>query len=700
VASPTAWAPPTADRLLASIQRCTAAAASGAESFELAELVAHEVVELLGADACAVFRFLPDRGVVMVGGKAAPGHRMFTRGTRFSVDDIVASKAVYETGRAVRIGDYSERLGGGPRRVRELGYHTVLGAPIRLDGELWGTITAASTLPDRLPEGSEQSLDVLAGLCSAIVANAETLARLEAQTAEQRALLTVSQTVLTQPENGSVHRVIAREAAGLLGLTTGVLVRNRDGTPEVAAEWHADPDTPPVDAADPIAHRVLGARQGVSIGDPDVTAAGDDTLAFGLPVAWGTQIEIEGRVWGALIVAGERGLPVPPDAADRLAQFAYTASLAVDHAEARAGLAEQLVEREKFTTLVEMSDDLIAVADLDGRGIYLNRGGRRLIGFGDGDPSELTIADCLTPEGQAKFFEVALPALREQGSWQGETTACNLVTGEPIPVSIDAFILHHPISGAPLFVATVVRDLRERMAAEQQLRERAAEVEELAAARRFLLVEALRAEERMRRQIGDALHDDVLQELYAARQDLAEVDAEDEALHRARVAVDAASRQLRDAVRDLHPAVSWTRDLEARVRAIVEQGAERAGFTCKLEFTASATGDADDVVLALVRELVQNVVKHADASSVTVSVSDAADDLLIEVSDDGRGMGAGRPEEALRGGHIGLASARERVDAIGGRFELESTPGVGTRVRVAIPRAGLGELTPRRAEVR
>jgi PAS domain S-box-containing protein len=681
------------------VRRLTAAAASGAESSELAELMAQEVVDLLGADSCAIWRDEQEQGIVMVGSGSVPGLRVFTRGARLGVNDIPVFAEIKRTGRAVHLADYADRDGEGPRRVGELGYRTVIGAPIRVGDSLWGMLTAASTVEEQLPPGSEQSLEVFAELCAVAVANAETLARLESQTAEQRALLAVSQPVLEQADDRTVHAAIAREAATLLGLSTGVLLRYRDEGPELAAEWHADDAAQAVDATDPVVERVRQSREVVSIGDPDATA-GDGDLAFGLPVAWGTPIEIENRTWGALIVAGERGLPVPPDAADRLEQFAHVAGLAVDHAEARAGLAEQLVEREKFASLVEMSDDLITVADLDGRGIYLNAGGRRLIGFDDGDPSTITIADCLTPEGQAQFAEDVVPALQDHGSWQGESTARNLRTGEAIPVSADAFIVRHPISDKPLFLAAVVRDLRERIAAEQKLRERAAEVEELAAARRFLLVEALRAEERMRRQIGDALHDEVLQELYAARQDLQEVEADEEALHRARVAVDAASRQLRDAVRDLHPAVSWTRDLEARVRAILDQGAERGGFSCILDYSVGDTGDADDVVLALVRELVQNVVKHADAGFVTVSVSESGDDLVLEVSDDGRGMAPERPQEALRGGHIGLASARERVDAIGGRFELQSTPGVGTRVRVSIPRAGLDELLPRRAEPR
>ena len=67
-------------------------------------------------------------------------------------------------------------------------------------------------------------------------------------------------------------------------------------------------------------------------------------------------------------------------------------------------------------------------------------------------------------------------------------------------------------------------------------------------------------------------------------------------------------------------------------------------------------------------------------------LSGEGEDVVLEVSDDGRGIPPGRAEAALRLGHIGLASARERVDAVGGCLEVESEPGAGTRVRAAVPR--------------
>src|SRR3954463_3739752 len=180
-------------RPLAFVRKLTQAAAEGVESFGLAELVAEEVVALLDCDACAVFRY-EDRGIVMVGGHAAPGQRIFTRGTRFSIDQIVITAEIRRTGAAVRMDDYHERVGAGPQRVLQLGYRTVVGAPIVVGGEIWGVITAGSAKPDRLPPGSEERLSIFAGLGAVVVASAATLGQLESQSAEQRALLAVART--------------------------------------------------------------------------------------------------------------------------------------------------------------------------------------------------------------------------------------------------------------------------------------------------------------------------------------------------------------------------------------------------------------------------------------------------------------------------------------------------------------------------
>ncbi|MHC5034038.1 MAG: sensor histidine kinase, partial [Planctomycetota bacterium] len=92
-----------------------------------------------------------------------------------------------------------------------------------------------------------------------------------------------------------------------------------------------------------------------------------------------------------------------------------------------------------------------------------------------------------------------------------------------------------------------------------------------------------------------------------------------------------------------------------------------------------------------VRELLLNVVKHAAANAATVSVHAEDGEVRISVEDDGVGFDA-----AALGVHghrtegFGLFSIRERLDHLGGRLELQSEPGAGTRAVVTAPVTGEG----------
>ena len=672
--------------LLGAVRRLAFRTAEGASADELAGAVADEIIGLLDAHSSAVFRLDGDE-IVVVGGSTAPGWRMFTRGGRFPIERQMVVAKILETGKPARAARYDEDPSDAARRVTALGYDVVIGAPVHVAGELWGIIYAGAKGPERLPPGTEDQLSIFADLCAIAVASAEDRAQLESQAVEQAALMQVARAVLERAPEDDVLAAIAREAARLLGAPSAALVCVPDGGEvQTVAYWSAD--GAPAPGTDPaLIEEVERERRVIHAGDPDDTAAEPGRLVLGRAVWWAAPIQIGGRLWGALLVAADKGTPLPPDAAARVGRFAELGSVAIADVEGRRDLVEQLVETQRLAALVELSDDFIAIADLDGMTSYLNPGGRRLVGLDTLEAARTkSITDYLTEKGRQHFRKVSGPATRQTGSFSGETTLRHFKTREEIPVSVNAFTIRHPFTGAPIATAVVQHDLRERKRAERELRRRADEVEQLAAARRFLLVESLRAEERMRRQIADALHDDVLQELYAARLDLDRVPSDEEAAHRARAAVEAAARRLRDAVGDLHPAAASTHDLEARLRSVLEQGGDRAGFGYRLTSDRHAPSDVDDLILALVREFVHNAVKHADATFVVVDVHDDAGHVVLEVADDGRGMAPDRPAEALRAGHIGLASSRERVEAIGGRLLLETEPGRGTRIHVVLPR--------------
>jgi two-component system NarL family sensor kinase len=217
------------------------------------------------------------------------------------------------------------------------------------------------------------------------------------------------------------------------------------------------------------------------------------------------------------------------------------------------------------------------------------------------------------------------------------------------------------------------------------LTRRAERVGELAAARGRLLAEILGAEERERRRLAEALHDDAVQDLLAAGQDLDDAARGDRhALRRAREEVRRSVAELRTAISDLHPYLLEQAGLEAALHSLVDRR-RRRGTRWSLHVDPAAIGVHDRLIVSLARELIANAANHADATEVRVSLRRLAAGVLLEVADDGRGLNRERVRAAVSRGHVGLASRVERVDAAGGRLDLEDRPGGGTLARAWLP---------------
>jgi two-component system, NarL family, sensor kinase len=217
------------------------------------------------------------------------------------------------------------------------------------------------------------------------------------------------------------------------------------------------------------------------------------------------------------------------------------------------------------------------------------------------------------------------------------------------------------------------------------LAHRARRVGELAAGRGRLLAEILGAEERERKRLAEALHDDAVQDLLAAGQDLDDAERGDRrALQRARAEVRRSVAGLREAISDLHPYVLEQAGLEAALHSLVERR-RRAGTRWILEVDPHAVGAHDRLVVSLARELTTNAAKHAGAAEVRVSLKRVGPDVLLEVADDGRGFDRELVRAAVSNGHVGLASCAERAEAAGGWLELKERPGGGTVASAWLP---------------
>jgi two-component system NarL family sensor kinase len=212
-------------------------------------------------------------------------------------------------------------------------------------------------------------------------------------------------------------------------------------------------------------------------------------------------------------------------------------------------------------------------------------------------------------------------------------------------------------------------------------------VTRLADARSRLLADALSAEQRERKALAEALHDHAIQNVLSVRHELEEAGEtlSHPALARAESALAETVAQLREAVFDLHPYVLEEGGLEAALRSIAGQAATRAHMELKLDLHYPMRHPQEQLVFSAARELLANVVRHAEASEVMLRLVEAAGELELVLEDNGRGFPVPLLTERLADGHIGLATQRVRVEAAGGQMHIASAPGAGTRVEIRLP---------------
>jgi signal transduction histidine kinase len=218
--------------------------------------------------------------------------------------------------------------------------------------------------------------------------------------------------------------------------------------------------------------------------------------------------------------------------------------------------------------------------------------------------------------------------------------------------------------------------------------ERAAEVARLALDRERLLSEVLEAEERERARLAESLHDGPMQRLTALRQDAAELNAS------MAVGLDAAIAETRALISAFHPATVRAMGFQASLRAAVSPFPAAQSIDLTITDNVNDRFLAGTLMLPIAQELVVNAVKHADPSTIDVSVRAHDDGIVLEVSDDGVGIDTSDVGRAVQAGHLGLAMVRRRVEDAGGQFEIETRSNGGTRSRVSLP-LGLPERLSR-----
>jgi signal transduction histidine kinase len=211
--------------------------------------------------------------------------------------------------------------------------------------------------------------------------------------------------------------------------------------------------------------------------------------------------------------------------------------------------------------------------------------------------------------------------------------------------------------------------------------------------RKGLLLRLVTLQDEERRRLSGIIHDDMLQwmavghtRLQIARRAIADPMLA-ASLDHAADAVQASISRMRMLMSELHPQVV-ERGFTTALGQYLEQVEGDGDLHCVLDggFSNEPTGTIATTLYRITCEAVVNARKHAAGSTVTVELRDRDAGYAVTVRDDGPGFvpkGTGYSPT----GHVGLSSMRERSEALGGSWSLESRPGAGTKVKCWVPRA-------------
>ncbi len=233
-------------------------------------------------------------------------------------------------------------------------------------------------------------------------------------------------------------------------------------------------------------------------------------------------------------------------------------------------------------------------------------------------------------------------------------------------------------------VAVHFRDITERKRAEEQIHEYAARL-------RALSHRLLQVQEQERRHLACELHDEIGQFLTALRFELekltrapgeegrADLEEAQSLVRELTARVRDLSLRLRPTMLDdlgLQPALLWLFErytAQTQVRVAFEHG----------PLPTRLAADVETGAFRIVQEALTNVARHAKADEVVVRLWVDRDLVGVQIEDQGRGFNANNLE--VGNASTGLSGMRERALLLGGRLEIETTPGVGTRVTAELP---------------
>lgn len=306
---------------------------------------------------------------------------------------------------------------------------------------------------------------------------------------------------------------------------------------------------------------------------------------------------------------------------------------------------------------------------------YVNQGAIDQVGYSRSELLEMTPLDLKPEFSEQSFRELLAPLLNDEVSSVHFTTIHRDHSASDLPVEIVLQAMSPRELSAAKSCVAVVRDIRDRMEHEREL------------ASALQQASVLADRERMARD----MHDTVIQELFASGMALqAAITTIDdpESIERLGAVVDsidAAIKEIRGTIFGLRNPGAWPDDIEGRITAVADSIREALGFEPSVKIVGPLTGLPARVVdhlLPTLREALTNAARHAEATSVRVTIDASAEDLVLQVVDDGLGIAT----EATPANGQGLRNMHDRAVALGGSCEVAAVESGGTSVSWQVPR--------------
>jgi signal transduction histidine kinase len=702
----------------AALRRVATLVAEAAAPSAVLDAVAGEMQALLGADEVALNRFEPDTEIVVLAHRGLDVD-LTPVGSHVSHEGENVTSIVRRTGSPARMENYERAAGALAELARSTRLRSSVSAPITVEGQVWGLVTASWKGGESPPADTEDRMAKFAHLIDTAIANTEARAEIERLADEQAALRHVATLVAEGVGRAEVFAAVSEQVARVFRLDVqtsevATAVRFDPGPESVLVGTSKNIEGLPLGSRwEPkelyVSTKVLRSRRPSRLDEEELAAMGgpdaDELRRQGFLSQVGSPILAEGRLWGAITV--NSGSKLPPDAEQRLEKFTELIATAISNAESRedlSRLAQEQAALRRVATLVARETAADAVFAAVGREVGQLLGvDATHIGRYDPDGTVVSVAQWGSNPGvpigarfpldgdsvSARVLRTGRPARMDYyESAPGVIAATMRQLGIRFSIGVPISIEGRPWgvmiatsegpSPFPTDIESRLQDFTELVATSIANAENRSE---LASSRARIVA----ASDDARRRIERDLHDGVQQQLVSLRLELGGLTADPpagDALREQLAGVTEEVGSILDALveiaRGIHPAILSHGGLEAALHSLARRSAVPVTLEARIE--GSLADEVEVAAYYVASEALTNVAKHARASVVHIDVTTDDGTLTLAVRDDGVG-GAD-----LREGS-GLVGLRDRIEALGGTIAIDSPAERGTRLLVTLPLA-------------